>query len=131
MPISVGWFDEDHTIAIYHIENHWAIRDLANHLKAHLELGLQQPHYYIVDMSQSNMLPSGILAQHNEYSQFFCLSDGLTAVIDAPRLAIIAIKILAQLGVKLHDVVFVDNINQALEAIKNHQQTTLQTSQEL
>lgn len=122
MPISVEWFDDEQTIALYRIEDYWTIENLVEQLKKHYNLGDRQPIYYIVDMSDVNMMPSGILSRRNEYMQFMQLDNGMTVIVQAPRLIVMLTKSLIQLGIKMHKMEFADSISEAAKAIEAHKQ---------
>jgi hypothetical protein len=122
MPVLVDWFDAEQTVAHYRIEGYWTIDDMIEQLQKHIALGEQQPRYYIIDMSQANIIPAGFLSRHAEYGSFLRAKGGMTAIIEAPQLVVILVKILHRFGVSLHDMVFVDNIEEASKAIEKHRQ---------
>ena len=125
MPVSVQWFDNEHKIALYDFEGHWVLEELACQLKAHASMGKAQPEYYIVDMSDTSFVPGGFIARQESYTQFFHLKTGLTVIVNAPYLAVTTIKILKRLGIQLHDILFVDTVEEAVKAIKQHQQSSV------
>lgn len=121
MPASIEWFDEEQTIAIYNVEGHWAIDDVIEQLQAYIALGESQPLYYIMDMTNANVIPDGLLIRRADYEPFLQLNEGLTVVVRAPQLLIMIVKLLIRFQVNLHDIIFVDSIAEAEKIIGQHQ----------
>jgi hypothetical protein len=121
MPVHITWYDTRQTIMLYVFSGRWSVTELFNAMDDWLTTHPESIStlFFIVDLRESQTVPSGILAERERLFQLFVQPGELTVLVGANRFAQIVMGMIQRLGL-LGEVAFADSIEAAEILIRQH-----------
>ena len=121
MPVIISWHPTDPQIICYRISGQWSVSDFFGAID---DLRQQHPEaihvdFFIVDLRDSQAIPSGILAAREELHRLFLQPGELSVFIGANQFARVIARMLQHMNL-LGAIAFADSMQAAEALIRQH-----------